>query len=258
MINIVILATNIYMILGLRFIKQLNFYYTGSVPIQIHVFTDIDMLKYLSKNTTNVKIHHVKNNSWVDATNSKFTNIIKIRDEICENLDDYIYYFDADTVVNTYFDESFFVFSGSLAVGEHFNNRYDQMKPYERRSQSEAYVPINTPLKQVYYYGAFFGGKSNDVMSLCESLIEMQRKDKMKNIEPDWNDESYLNKYFHYNAPDRTVYQEEFDKFFGVSNKGGIENSRNAKKRLSIFELKLLSDNRENMFELENGKIIIK
>lgn len=254
-INIVILATNIYALLGLRFAKQLNYRYKGDIPMRIHIFTDFDISTLLSESTDNVFVHLTYNDSWVDATNSKFKNIVFIKNLLCINPDDYCYYFDADTSVYTDFTDDFFI-CDDLVGGEHYNNTWDQEKPFERRIESEAYVPRDTALPQTYFYGAFFGGKSDKVVTLCEKLIEMQQKDRSKGIEPVWNDESFLNKYFHFNRPSKIVPCGVFGKYFGVSDKGGIDDTRDTRKKITPDELALLADNREKIFRLCNGKIV--
>ena len=47
-------------------------------------------------------------------------------------------------------------------------------------------------------------------------------KDKKINYEPIWNDESYINNYFHYNKPS-TVLNKDFEKYLTISDKNGFE-----------------------------------
>jgi hypothetical protein len=255
-INIVILATNIYMLLGVRLIKQLNYYYKGTAPMKIHIFTDYNVLDFLPKNTTNVSVYCMSNTSWVDATNSKFTKIISLKDQLAKNVDDYCFYLDADTIIFRNFDETFLI--GDLVCDEHFNNNYPSPKPYERRKESEAYIPLDTPLPQVYYHAMFFGGRSKRVLELCEKIITMQQKDKIKKIEPIWNDESYLNKYFHHNPPTKTISHQSFAHIFGISDKGGLRNTRNTKNKISESDKTLLISGREKLLDIKYGSIIFR
>ena len=96
-------------------------------------------------------------------------------------------------------------------------------KPFDRFLKSKAYVPLDTTLPQMYYYGAF-GGERDNFIELCELLKRSwQMEDKKKTHEPPWNNESYLNKYFHYNEP-HVVKTEDFP--FLVSDKSGIGYTR--------------------------------
>jgi len=236
-IGIIVICTNAYFILGIRFVKKFMHHYKGSENISFYLFTDKDPSLYLP-NYTNVKVFHTSHNNWVDGTNSKFSNILKLSDMMC----DYLYYFDADTNVTRDFTEEWFI--GDIVGGEHYNNRYlDRtgkpcVKPYDRNPKSSAYVPHDTHLPQTYYYGAFFGGKKQQVIDFCEIMIKYQQADSVIHHEPIWNDESYLNKHFHFNPPSRIVPSDKF--MFDVSDKGGINNTRNTKSNIHT-QLKSIS-----------------
>uniref|UniRef100_A0A6C0ED79 Uncharacterized protein n=1 Tax=viral metagenome TaxID=1070528 RepID=A0A6C0ED79_9ZZZZ len=60
--------------------------------------------------------------------------------------DNYIYYLDADTHINKYFNED--IFLGDLVGAEHFDNesRMKYVKDYDRNILSKAYIPYDTPL----------------------------------------------------------------------------------------------------------------
>ena len=251
MIGIVVVCTNMYFILALRFIKRFIHFYRGAKHIKFYMFTDTDPKPYFPTNKSNMKYSieyiHTTHRSWVDATNSKFTNIIKLKDSPCQ----YLYYFDADTSLGEPFTEEWFI--GDLVGGEHYNSRWDSSKPYDRNPRSTSYIPFNTPLKQTYYYGAFFGGRRDAVIKFCNVLIEKQLKDKEINYEPSVNDESYINNYFHYNPPTKTVPSDKF-KFY-VSCKGGFENTRNCS--LDITEAKkAVLNNNSRLINFLNGKVV--
>jgi hypothetical protein len=215
------------------------------------MFTDTDPKPYFPNNIPNMKFSieyiYTTHKSWVDATNSKFTNIIKLKDSPCE----YLYYFDADTSLGEPFTEEWFI--GDLVGGEHYNSRWECAKPYDRNPRSTAYIPFDTPLKQTYYYGAFFGGKKDAVINFCNILIQKQLKDKEINYEPGVNDESYINNYFHYNPPTRTVPSDQF-KFY-ISCKGGFENTRNCSLDISEAKEAVLNNN-NRLINFLNGKVV--
>lgn len=153
-IGIVILATNAYFPLGVRFIKKFMHHYKGTSDIKFYFFSDKDPKPYV-QDYIKIEYHNVIHNSWMDATNDKFKSILSLGN--CES--EYLYYFDADTSVSKDFTEEWFL--GDLVGGEHYGNRswLANGKGFDKNPQSKAYIPNDTSLTCTYYYGAFFGGK---------------------------------------------------------------------------------------------------
>jgi hypothetical protein len=243
-IAICIVCTNSYFILGLRFVKKFNHYYKGKFKIKFYLFSDLDPTMYLP----NVNVNYIedKHDHWHEGTNSKFKNIIKIENEDC----DFIYYFDADTNIDKDFDESWFL--GELVGGEHYGNRswLSDGKGFDRNEIGKSYVPLDSKLKYTYYYGAFFGGTKERVIDFCKTLRGYQIEDKKINYEPPVNDESYINSYFHFNPPDKTVLTEDFK--FLISDKGGIGETRNTKLDINAFLLQML-ENKDKTYDIQHG-----
>lgn len=247
-IGIVILATNAYFPLGIRFIKKFAHHYKGSSAVKFYFFSDQEPQPYL-QDEIDVEYHEVKHTSWVDATNDKFRSIVGLVD--CDS--DYLYYFDADTSVSRDFTEEWFL--GDLVGGEHYGNRswLANGAGFDRFEKSKAYVPLDSPLAYTYHYGAFFGGKKDRVVDFCKTLREWQLEDKKIPYEPGVNDESYINAYFHYNPP-MTVPCEKFA--FEISHKGGIGETRNTS--LDVNELlTTMLHHKNDVYDISNGKIIL-
>ena len=133
-IGIVILATNSYFVLGVRFITKFMQYYKGKANITFYFFSNGDPKSYVP--FSNVVWINTQHESWVEATNSKFKSIVSLVDKD----EEYLYYFDADTSINKDFTEEWFI--GDLVGGEHYCNRYEGRKPYDRNPISKAYVPL--------------------------------------------------------------------------------------------------------------------
>lgn len=251
-IGIAIVCTNAYFVLGIRLVKQFVKFYQGSHQIHFYLFTDTDPNPYLP-NYANVHYIETHHTNWCDGTNSKFSNILLLKEEPC----DYIYYFDADTSISNPFTEEWFL--GDLVGGEHFNNSdldssgKPAPKPYDQNPLSKAYVPHDTPLPQMYYYGAFFGGAKEKLLNFCSTLVQYQKEDKLIPYEPCVNDESYINKFFHYNPPIFVVLNRNFA--FNISDKGGLGETR--KPTLDIEEVKRnILENADKLFTLWNGKVV--
>jgi len=243
-IGIVIICTNSYFILGLRFIKKFMKHYKGENEIVFYLFTDTDPIPYAPN--LNIRYFHTVHKHWQDGTNSKFKNILDLKEESC----DYLYYFDADTNIYKDFTEWFL---GDLVGGEHYNNRWPDEKPYERYPKSRAYIPRDTPLLQMYFYGAFFGGKKEHVLAFCQLNYEKQQDDKLIGFEPCWNDESYINHSFHYHPP-TFVPNDKFE--FSVSDKGGIGETRNTSLDIESYKRTVL-ENPTKVFDIENKIVFI-
>jgi hypothetical protein len=235
-IGIVILATNAYFVLGVRFIKNFTHHYKGKSDIKFYFFSDENPQPYLPDNI-NVEYIEQHHTSWVDGTNSKFINIISL--ENCDR--DYIIYFDADTGISKDFTEDWFI--GETVGLEHFGNN-DWMKygkGYDRNPISKAYIPYDTPLFEMYYHGCLFGGAKDKIIEVCKVLRQNQLEDKQIPYEPVVNDESYINQYYHYNPPTHTVLLHNY--MFNVSDKGGIENTRNVDLDIEKYKKILLKKN---------------
>jgi hypothetical protein len=248
-IGIVILATNAYFVLGIRFIKKFMHHYKGESPIKFYFFSDEEPQHFLP-NHYDVEYCQVKHDSWVDATNDKFRSIV----DLGETTDcDYFYYFDADTSVSRDFTEEWFL--GDLVGGEHYGNRgwLANGAGFDKNPISKAYVPADTPLPCTYHYGAFFGGKKDKVVEFCKTLREWQIEDKKIPYEPGVNDESYINAYFHYNPP-YTVPCEKFA--FDISHKGGIGETRNTKLNINDLKIQMLV-HKNDVYDINNGNLNI-
>jgi hypothetical protein len=245
-IGIVVLATNAYFVLGVRFIKKFMHHYKGDSKITFYFFSDEDPKDYI-QDRIDVKYIRTHHKNWVEGTNSKFLNIISL--ENCDS--DYLYYFDADTNVSKDFTEEWFI--GDLVGGEHYGNRswLKDGAGFDRFAKSKAYVPLDSPLPYTYHYGAFFGGKKDGVIDFCKTLREWQIEDKKINYEPGVNDESYINAYFHYHPP-MTVPCENF--MFDISDKGGIGETRDTKLDIVHFKQEMLL-HKNATYDIANGKV---
>jgi glycosyltransferase involved in cell wall biosynthesis len=249
-IGIVMLATNSYFILGLRFIKKFLHYYKGKSTIKFYFFSDEDPRQYFSKDV-NISFYPEKHENWMDGTNSKFKNILNIQDDLIDTVK-YVYYVDADTNINKPFTEEWFL--GDLVGGEHFGNKtfLDGGSGFNRDKISSSYVPIDSKLPCTYYYGAFFGGKTKNIIQFCETLRTNQLEDKKIPYEPAGNDESYINHYFHYNPPSLMIPTEKFE--FIISDKGGIGETRDMNLNTQDHKSQLLK-NKDRIFDIQNNII---
>lgn len=248
-IGICVIATNGYFVLGIRFIKRFMHFYNGYGQIKFYFFSDTDPAPYLL-DSYDVKFIEQRHNNWTEGTNSKFTNIISLESEDV----DYLYYFDADTNVNKYFDETWFL--GDLVGGQHFADEgwMKDKKAYDRNPASKAYIPEITELPQMYYLGAFFGGIKDRVINFCKVLRSWQMEDQKIPYEPAVNDESYINKYFHIYKP-ATVMYKNFA--FVISDKGGIEDTRDSSLDTTLIK-SILLEHKDKIINIQSGKAYVE
>lgn len=249
-IGIVILATNAYFVLGLRFIKKFTHHYRGDSNIKFHFFSDCDPHPYLSdSDSLLVEYHKTSHESWIEGVGSKFINIISL-----ENTDnEYLFYFDADTNIQKDFIEDWFI--GDLVGLEHFGNNGWMLenKGYERNPISKCYIPFDTGLFQMYYHSCLFGGKKSRLIEMCKKLLADQTEDRKIHFEPGVNDESYVNHYFHYNPPTYSILVEDYQ--FTVSCKGGLGETRNPSLSVERYTSEIIK-RRESIFELSQDGIL--
>lgn len=251
-IGIVVLATNVYFILGLRFIRRFHHFYTGDSDIVYYFFSDEDPTPYVEE-AMNVKFYQQSHSNWRDGTNSKFKNIVNIQYDLIREVD-YVYYFDADTSIDKQFTEDWFI--GELVSGEHYGNRdwLANGNGFGRNPAGKDFVSPHSTLPYTYRYGAFFGGTTLNMLFLCETLMRYQIIDTENGYEPHNNDEGYLNAYFHYHPPTYTVPTERFE--FIISDKGGYEDLvRFPEADVSDIKRDLFI-NKDKLFNLQYRKIV--
>lgn len=246
-IGIVVLCTNAYFPLGIRLIKRFMQFYTGEQEIKFFFFSDENPKDYLPDGY-DVEYIYTTNKNWVEGTNLKFTSILYL-----ENRDvDYLAYFDADSDVDKNFTEDWFI--GDSVAGQHFGDLdwMKEIKGFERNPCSKAYIPFDTPLPQMYYYGAFFSFSKEKMINFCRLMIEWQSADKQWGYEPSCHDEAYIQRFFHYNSPSKVVLCKDFK--FLISHKGGLVDTRNM--NLDTSEIKKdLKKYRNQNINIEHGKV---
>jgi len=74
---------------------------------------------------------------------------------------------------------------------------------YETRRDSTAYVSYNEG--EYYFFGAFWGGITSEILKLCNTIRANIDKDLEKNIIAIWHDESHLNRYFIDHKPTKVI-----------------------------------------------------
>lgn len=242
-----IIATNAYFVLGLRFINRFTQLYKGAHTFVFYFFSDKNPSS-LVPDVVEVKWVPTKHDSWVDASNSKFTSVLSIPDEY-----DYLYYFDVDTNINSIFSDWFI---GDLVGGEHFayvNKPYAEL-PFEKKGVGRCNVLYEENKEYTYYYGAFFGGTYYNMRRMCASCKSLQDLDHLDGYEAGVNDESYINHYFHNIRDVKTVKRKDFP--FVISCKGGLNIERRCHISFPEIETQIARRDKNTIFDIRNGSYV--
>lgn len=254
-ITFVILATNGYLPLGIRFIRNMNHFCQESHQVSYVLGTDNMNLdpKLIGPRVTLIPM---ANNSWVEGTNSKF----RLVSRACYLLNSpnpgklrYVFYVDADTEVDKPVKLRELVREPFIG-GQHFNNKGKEPLPFDRNPISTAYV--SPEYKGPYVYGAFFGGTIGRMIDFCNTCEWAQKQDVNILYEPGVQDESYINAYFAKEAisgrPIYTLTSEDFP--FVISDKGGLQNLRDSSIKYAGLTENVMSH--EGPFKIINGQIV--
>ena len=252
-IGVILIATNSYIVLSIKFVKRFMYFYTGNAKITFYIFTDKDPHEYLPDdvNIVFIETHH---RNWVEGTDSKFSSIISIEDKLVN--EDFCIYVDSDTSVNKHFNEEWFI--GESVGGQHYDDlgrMIREGRPFDRNPRSKAYIPRDSKLPQMYYYGAFFAFSSKKMIEFCKLLRSYQLEDKKWGYEPAVNDESYINREFHFNPPSKIVLIKDFK--FAISDKSGIGDPRNPRLDVSNI-LTQLKEHKNDLIDIRGQTIICK
>jgi len=161
------------------------------------IFTDSQL-----DNPDPSKFHiiHQDKLGWPFDTLNRFHMINRISSSL-ESID-YMYFCNANLIINDIIDENIFPDSGQDMVGVNHPGQYQQSNiefTYDRNPDSLAYIPLGEG--KHYYQGCLFGGTKDAFLKMSKQLQENIDIDLNKDIIALWHDESHLNRYFLDNPP---------------------------------------------------------
>lgn len=192
---IIIIATNKYTLLAMRFIHQWKKHYMGIMKVDFHVFGDRPIPG---------TIHHPisDRHEWRKLANLKL-RVIEGYDRIIVA--------DADTAIRKNFDDQFL--SQDLFFVQHPEPLYDN---WEDNLASSCWIP--NPIDG-WVQTHLFGGTYKSMKQLTDYCIPLLNADLSQNIYMKSADEAYINKYLHDRNPSRTTYRYK-DIPFDFNDKG--------------------------------------
>lgn len=114
---------------------------------------------------------------------------------------DYVYFFNANMVVEGVVDEDILPINEGLVGVQHpgFSGKNNIVFTYDRNEKTNAYIQYGDG--EIYYQACFWGGGVNSFLEMSHTIDEWVSKDLENKVEPVWLDESYLNKYFLIHKP---------------------------------------------------------
>lgn len=156
------------------------------------IFTDSQL-----DNPDPTKFHIIKQDKlgWPFDTLNRFHMINSIVPQT--NHLDYMYFCNANLIINESIDENVFPDLGQEMVGVNHPGQYrlpNNEFTYERNKESLAFIPFDEGTH--YFQGCFFGGTKDAFLKMSKILQENIDKDLSKDIIALWHDESHLNRYF--------------------------------------------------------------
>lgn len=154
------------------------------------IFTD-----YPLKNVTNVQVSFQEDLGWPKNVLFRYQMFLRHKEELKHF--DYLFFFNGNTEFLQIITPEEFLPTEKEALtglGWHtYRNKPLRKYHYERRKNSQAYIPYNSG--EHYYQGGLIGGESKAYIELLEQCSLMTETDLKRNITARWHDESYLNKY---------------------------------------------------------------
>ncbi|XP_030638901.1 globoside alpha-1,3-N-acetylgalactosaminyltransferase 1-like [Chanos chanos] len=190
------------------FLQTAEKHYFLGFRVHYYIFTDqpeaIPAVT-LAPNRTLTPIKIPGSSRWQEITLRRMERLQEIIKNRLIFEADYIFSLDVDSKFHGHWGaESLGQLVGALHPGFYKANR--QYFPYERRPQSQAYIPAGEG--DYYYGGAVIGGHLEDVYRLAKTCKDQLDIDASKSIEAAWQEESHLNKYFLYNKPTKVLSPE--------------------------------------------------
>ncbi|XP_030638558.1 globoside alpha-1,3-N-acetylgalactosaminyltransferase 1-like [Chanos chanos] len=190
------------------FLQTAEKHYFLGFCVHYYIFTDqpeaIPAVT-LAPNRTLTPVKIPSSNRWQEITLRRMERLQEIIKSRLMSEADYIFSLDVDTkFYGPWGAETLGRLVAVLHPGYYTTGR--QRFPYERRPQSQAYIPAGEG--DYYYGGAVIGGHLEDVYRLAKTCKEQLDIDASKSIEAAWQEESHLNKYFLYNKPTKVLSPE--------------------------------------------------
>ncbi|XP_078422720.1 N-acetyllactosaminide alpha-1,3-galactosyltransferase-like [Cetorhinus maximus] len=160
--------------------------------VMVDVASKVPALKMPSERTM-IVIQVPKQSRWQDISMMRMYQINDLIQDRVQFQVTYLFCFDVDQVFVGRFGVEALADSVAQIHAGFFTADRNKFT-YERNPKSAAYIAPNEG--DFYYHAAVFGGRPDLVLNLTRTCLEGIIRDKSKEIEAIWHDESHLNRYF--------------------------------------------------------------
>ena len=184
------ISTGKYIIFWEKFYQEMEKYFLPNHHVTYFLITDHMDLKV----PDNVVKVYQEQMPWPYITLKRYHFFMGIEDKLKEF--DYIFFLNGTLLPMQEIDEEIFPTDEQgimVAIHPGYYLGKPPRFPYERRSQSQAYIPRNEG--KYYFAGGLNGGTSKSFLKMSKDIMRMTDTDLKNNIIPAWHDESMLNKY---------------------------------------------------------------
>ena len=194
-IAILYICTGDYSVFWKEFYENFEEYFCPSYHKTYFVFTD--KLEIAYENNGNVRRIKIDDQPWPIITLLRFNIFLSIKDKLKDY--DYLMFSNSNIRCRREVSPEELIpdieKKEGLTVVQHpgyaWSNKIDY--PYERRSESLAYIPWNCGKK--YVIGALYIGNRNCFLEMAEELDRNVKEDLKNRVIALFHDESHLNRY---------------------------------------------------------------
>ncbi|XP_076879427.1 histo-blood group ABO system transferase 2-like isoform X1 [Brachyhypopomus gauderio] len=190
------------------FLETAEKYYMVGYRVRYFIFTDRPEEMPVvplgqDRNLTTITVPSL--NRWQDISLGRMLQLEQLIENQLVHEVEYIFSLDVDTKFHGHWGAE--TLDRLVAAVHHsfYNYPRDQFT-YERRPESQAYIPYGQG--DYYYCAAMVGGKVEEVYRLVQTCRIQLDIDKSNSIEAIWQEESHFNHYLLYNKPSKVLSPE--------------------------------------------------
>lgn len=207
-VGLTVFAVKKYVAFLRLFLETAEQHFMVGHRVTYYVFTDrpADVPRVPLREGRRLAVLAVRSHArWQDVSMHRMEMISRFSEQRFRHEVDYLVCVDVDMKFRDHVGvEILSPLFGTLHPGFYRADR--QAFTYERRPQSQAYIPPDEG--DFYYLGGFFGGSVAEVQRLASACHQAMALDKANGIEAVWHDESHLNKYLLYHKPTKVLSPE--------------------------------------------------
>ena len=192
-VAVLVPATQRYTVFVAPVLESFGRYFLRDCAVECIILTDLPA-------AVSARTLYIPHRPWPGVTIHKFHYLCQYAKEL--SAFDYVFVCDADMRVAAPVGREIL---GDLVATRHpiFYDKPTGEWPYERNPDSTAYIAAGAGA--AYVMGAFFGGRTENVLAMAADRRAAIEADYARGLEAVWHDESHLNRYVFDHPPDRLL-----------------------------------------------------